>query len=321
MTLDKIPYRKRRDLMLKKHSSLSIFNELCNVVKQNGIVLPFIRGRPCEIPKHKLICYILFQKCYDEVLEEMELHSEIYLGRHYDHGTFSYHYKKLSYRVIETITWVYERLIMQFLKTEIILHIFDSTAISTSVREERTRQGTRNKEKITQKLHTLLGYDPPNQIVIVEGCKATTNKISDNQGALEMLRNDLKGYSLGDSAYETYELTEETEKRGLFSIYKPQKRKIRKTLSAKKRARDRWNGNPKRLYKEIRGLGEVLYGAATRAGLIKSECRLVENQHKDGLVIALRQNMLTYLRLKALTRIIRKTRSIPSIPLFWPNCI
>jgi len=293
--------------MLKKNSFLSIFSCLCNVVKQNGLVRPCKRGRPCEIPKFKLISYILFQKCYHERLEEMELQSELYLKRHYDHGTFSYHYKRLDPRIIERITWHYERLIMQFLEREIIFHIFDSTGISTSVREERTRQGLRKKEKITQKLHTLLGYDPPNQLVVVEGCKATTNKTSDNQGALQMLRDDLKGYSFGDSAYETYELTEQTEQRGLVAIYKPQKRPVGKKLSVKKRLRDRWDGNPKRFYKEIRGVGEVLYGAATRAGLIKSECRLVENQHKDGLVIALRQNLLTYLRLEALIRFIRKT--------------
>lgn len=295
----KITYRRRRDLMLKKHSALSIFRCLCNVVKQNGIVKPEKRGRPCEIPKYKLISYILYQKAYDEVLEEMETNSELFLNRHYDHSAFAYHYRKLSAQVIETITWHYERLIIQYLEKDIYFHIFDSTAISTSVREERIRQGTRNKTKITQRFHTLLGYDPPNQLVVVEACKATTNKVSDNQGALQMLRGDLSGYSLGDGAYETYELIQESENQGLFPIYKPQRRTIRKKLSAKKRVRDRWSGNAHRIYKEIRGVGEVLYGAATRAGLIKSDCRLVENQHKDGLVIALRQNLLTYLRLEA----------------------
>ena len=292
--------------MLKNNSSLSIFSCLCNVVKQNGLIRGCKLGRPCEVPKHKLISYILFQKCFNEVLEEMELQSELYLKRHYDHSTFSYHYKRLDPKIIERITWHYERLIMQFLEWEIMFHIFDSTGISTSVREERTRQGLRKKEKITQKFHTLLGYDPPNQLVVVEGCLATTNKTSDSQGALQMLRDDLRGYSLGDSAYETYELTEQTEQRGLFAIYKPQKRPVKKGLSVKKRLRDRWDGNAKRFYKEFRGVGEVLYGAATRAGLIKSECRLVTNQHKDALVIGLRQNLLTYLRLEALTELFEK---------------
>ena len=168
--------------MLKKHSSLSIFNSLCNIVKQNGLVNPYSKGRPCRIVKYKLISFILFEKCYDEVLEEMELHSEIYLGMHYDHGTFSYHYSRLHPRTIEAITWHYERLIMQLLEKDILFHIFDSTAISTSVREERTRQGLRKKEKIVQKFHTLLGYDPPNQLVVVEGCKATSDLLPHPKG-------------------------------------------------------------------------------------------------------------------------------------------
>lgn len=285
--------------MLKKHSHKTILKNLCDIVEKQGLIKPMSRGRPCKIPKHELICYILFQKCYNNGLEEMELQSELYLNTHYDHGTFSYHYKQLNPEVVEQIIWHYERLIIQFLEQDIAFHIFDSTAISTSVREERINKGTRRKEKLTQKFHTFLGYDPPNQIVVVEGCKATTNKVSDNQGAILMLREDLSGYSLGDAAYETYELTEKTEQCGLFPIYKAQKRPVRKGLSAKKRARDNWNKNPKKIYKEIRGVGEVLYGAATRAGLIKSECRLVDNQHKDGLVIALRQNLLTFLRLEA----------------------
>jgi hypothetical protein len=62
------------------------------------------------------------------------------------------------------------------------------------------------------------------------------------------------------------------------------------------------------LYKEIRGTGEVLYGAATRAGLIHTKSIRTDNQNKDSLVIGLRQNLFTYLRLKALIRIIRKTQ-------------
>ena len=68
---------------------------------------------------------------------------------------------------------------------EILLHIFDSTALSTSVREEKVRQGTRNKEKLTVKFHTMLGYDPPFQLVVVEGMLASDNHTSDAKGAEE----------------------------------------------------------------------------------------------------------------------------------------
>jgi hypothetical protein len=261
---------------------------------------------------------------YGDRYEEMELDSELFLGRHYDHSNFWYHFNRLPAKVIQRITWHYERLIITFLEQEIILHIFDSTALSTSVREERTRQGLRKKDRLTQKYHTLLGYDPPNQIIVVEADLATNNHVSDNQGALQMLPGDKKGYSFGDGAYETYELTQATEEAGLVPVYKATKKSVAKTLTAKARRRKAWDGNPKRLYKEIRGVGEVLYGAATRAGLIHTQSRREDNRQKDALIIGLRQNFLTFLRLEALRRIIRKSRfalfSRTSQPVVFTTC-
>ena len=101
-----------------------------------------------------------------------------------------------------------------------------------------------------------------------------------------------------------------SEEQNFIPILKQDKKRVRKTLSAKARHRKIWKGNPQRIYKDIRGTGEVLYGAATRCGLIHTNSRKDENRAKDGLLIGLRQNLLTYLRLKALFGIIRKTRKI-----------
>jgi len=207
--------------MLKNNSTLTIFKCLCEIVYRNKIVVPSKFGRPCQKPKHKIISFILLWKIYGEVLEKMELDSELFLGKHYDHSSFGYHYSQLLPQVIEEITWHYERLIVQMLEREIIFHIYDSTAISTSVREERIRQGTRNKERLTQKFHTTLGYDPPNQLVVVEAMLATDHHTSDSQGAIIMQNGkDWKGYDLGDRAYWTYDLTDATISQGRVPIYK-----------------------------------------------------------------------------------------------------
>lgn len=287
--------------MLKNHSTLTIYKNLCEIVYRHQIIKPSKYGRPCDIPKYKLISFLLLWKSYNEVLEKMELDSELYLGKHYDHSTFSYHYKKLSISVIHRITSEYEKLILKVLEKELLFHIYDSTAISTSVREERLRQGTRNKEKLTQKFHTTLGYDPPNKLIIVESMLTSDHHTSDSKGALIMMENkNWKGYDLGDRAYWTYDLTDKTCEQGRIPIYKPKKGNLRKKLSKKAKLRKIWKGsNLERLYKEIRGLGEVLYGAATRAGLMHSNCRLEENQFKDALIIGLRQNLLTFLRVEA----------------------
>ena len=87
-------------------------------------------------------------------------------------------------------------------------------------------------------------------------------------------------------------------------------------MGAKARHKKIWNGNPQRMYKDIRGTGEVLYGAATRCGLIHTNSRRDENRAKDGLLIGLRQNLFTYLRLKALIGIIQKTRFLSPVKNF-----
>lgn len=302
-----ISYRRRRDLMLKKFSMQKIISQLSEIVRRKGLVIVYKIGRPCEIRKENLITFILISRMFRKGYETMEMESELYLKRHYDHSAFQYHYSMLSDNVIYSITELFRDRIYS-LTNEIYLHIFDSTALSTSVRAERTRQGIRKKEKLTDKFHTLLGYDPPFQIIVVEGMLMTDHHTSDGKGGEILLQQTkIKGYGFGDTKYGTYDLIETSEEKNLIPIFKQDKKRVRKTLSAKARHRKNWNGNPQRMYKDIRGTGEVLYGAATRCGLIHTNSRREDNRTKDGLLIGLRQNLLTYLRLKALVRIIRKT--------------
>ena len=304
-----VSYRKRRDLALKKFSTFQINLFLAEQIVYSGILHKYSRGRPCEVPKEQLIAFILLSKIFGHGYEEMEINSQLFLGRHYDHSLFQYHYTELSEEQIIQLNIVIEEQIKTLLN-EIKIHIFDSTALSTSVREERIRQGTRNKVLLTTKFHTMIGYDPPNQCIVVENMLATDKHTSDAQGARIMLKQkeNISGYGLGDGAYETYDLIDETEEKGLMPLYKPQNKEVRKKLSAKMRLRKVWNGNHSRLYKDLRGTVETLYGAATRAKIIHTNSIRDDNREKDGLIIGLRQNLLTILRLKSLKkRIIRKT--------------
>ena len=274
---------------------------LADTLRSSGIILVYGYGRPCEVRKEKLIGYLLFARLCGDVYERMETQSELYLKRHYDHSAFQYHYTSLSQEVILKLTSLLEQRIKEMIN-EILLHIFDSTALSTSVREERIRQGTRNKEKLTNKFHTMLGYDPPFQVVIVEGMLASDNHTSDAEGAENILKSKegIKGYGFGDAAFETYGFIDESLGKNIEPIYKPTKKAVGKKLSAKAKLRKVWNGNHSRMYKDIRGTGEVLYGAATRCGLIHTNSIREDNRQKDSLLIGLRQNLFTYLRLKVL---------------------
>lgn len=121
----------------------------------------------------------------------------------------------------------------------------NTTALSTSVRVPRTRQGIRKKEKLTDKFHTLLGYDPPFQMIVVEGMLITDHHTSDGKGGEILIRQTtLKGYGFGDTKYGTYDLIELSEQQGLIPIFKQGKREVRKKLSAKARHRKKMGWQP-----------------------------------------------------------------------------
>ena len=185
----------------------------------------------------------------------------------------------------------------------------------------------------------MLGYHPPNQIIVLE-CIIYTDKhisefyeempealpmsisefyeempealpmyISDSEGVKRILRNNetICGYCFGDSAFETHILIELCLEKNITPIFKPTKTPVRIKTSAKAMKKI-WNGNYSRLYREIRGTAEVLYGAITIYSLIHSNSRLVENQYKDPLLVALRQNLFTLLSLLSFIAIVRKTQ-------------
>jgi len=97
-----VSYRKRRDLALKKFSALQITLLLTEQIIFSGILSKNFRGRPCEIPKERIISFILWSKIFGDGYEEMELNSELFLDRHYDHSLFQY---------IDIMTIVYSSII------------------------------------------------------------------------------------------------------------------------------------------------------------------------------------------------------------------
>lgn len=302
-------YRQQRDLLLKNSSMEQLLDTLVEVARASGVLLACHRGRPCKIDKVKLACYVLLRRQFKASYETMERESKLYLGTSYDHSTLHYHYTMLDPQLIQLLTHSLRGLCESYLP-DIIIHIADSTALSTTVGVERVHGGQRRKELLTQKYHTLLGYDLTHQCVVVEGQLATDHHVSDSQGCLQLLHNNLNGYLFGDPAFETYELTARAEELGLTPVIKPTKKSLARTLTPKGRYRQHWEQGTTlpRLYKAIRGVGEVLYGGATRAGLLHSHSRRTDNQRKDELLIGLKQNILTYLRLKVLLqRIFRET--------------
>ena len=107
---------------------------------------------------------------------------------------------------------------------------------------------------------------PPTHTTMILCAKATDWHVSDSQAAQEMLKGkDAVAWFLGDSAYNTYDLHEMVERCGLFPQMKPDRKGIGKSRSSKARHVKMFS---KRVYRELRGVVETVFGGATNAGLI-----------------------------------------------------
>ena len=284
-------YWQKYDLLYKKCSKKSLFKRLKKECKKLGS--PYKkkdnRGRKPKFSPIVYASFICLQKIFRHRYREMELEADLYLMSKADHSTFARNYEKISKDYIET-------LITNLVDKKFIYWIADSTCMSSKIKVERTVQGMRNKVLLRDKYHVIIGYDPPSNSTMILGVKATDSHISDSRGAIEILKGKKSNaYFLGDSSYNTYELHEVIEEAGLFPLMKPdQNRRIRKGLSVKAKNVKLFS---KRIYKEIRGIVETVFGGATNAGLILSYAKKEHTRRLDTLMLALRHNLMASIRL------------------------
>ena len=290
MPKQKISYWQQYDSLYKNYSKKSMFEELKKHCKKLGDPYTKKDNRGCK-PKFSYIEYASFialQKIFGHKYREMELEADLYLPYKADHSTFHRNYEKISQKYVE-------KLIISFVnENRFVYWIADSTCMSTKINVERVVQGTRNKVKLRDKYHVVIGYAPTTHQTFILGAKASDEHMSDSQGAIEILKNKKSnGYFLGDSAYNTYELHEIVKEYGLFAQMKPDKKGIRKKMSAKSKQTKLFSKN---LYKEIRGVVETVFGGSTNAGLILTYAKKTHTRRLDTLMLALRHNLMARMR-------------------------
>lgn len=286
----RLTYWQKYDWLYKNCSKKILFEKLLSQAQKLG--LPYSkadpRGRKLKFDAYKYTAYICLQKVFVHRYREMELDSTLYLPAKADHSTFARNYAKIPQEYIE-------QLITSLVEKEFSYWIADSTGISTKISVKRTHAGLRIKELLTDKLHLIVGYDPPTNQTVIIGVKATDNHVSDSKGSINLLEGKISNaYFLGDSAYNTYELHETVQEVGLFPLMKPDKKGIKKTLSVKARQVKLFS---KKIYKEIRGIIETVFGGATNCGLILTHAKKEETRRLDSLMLALRHNLMASMRM------------------------
>jgi len=294
-------YWQQYDFLYKKHSKKSIFKRLKKECRKLGT--PFAkrdkRGRKTKFKPIVYAAFLALQKIFRHRYREMELEATLYLSEKADHSTFARNYARIPELYIE-------QLIANLVDKEYVFWIADSTCMSTKIRVERIVQGTRNKVKLRDKYHIVIGYDPSKHTTFILGAKASDEHMSDSQGAQQIIKGKKsRAYFLGDSAYNTYDLHTAVKESGMFAQMKPDAKSIRKTLSAKAKQTKLFS---KKIYKEMRGVVETVFGGSTNAGLILTNAKKPHTRRLDTLMLALRHNLMASMR-SCLLFILRQTPS------------
>lgn len=289
-TKQKTTYWQKYDLLYKNNSKKTLYKKLKKQSKKLG--RPYKkkdnRGRKLKFSVHDYTAFTCLQKIFRNRYREMELEAELYLPDTADHSTFARNYAKIDEDYAE-------KLITSFVDMEFSYWIADSTCISTKIRVERTTQGIRNKIKLRDKFHILLGYDPPNQTTFILGAKATNEHVSDSKGAEEILSGKKSNaYFMADGAYNSYSLHEKIAEVGLKPCIKPCEVFVRKRMSAKAKHERLFS---KKRYRDVRGIVETPFGGITNAGLMLSFAKKEHTRRLDTLMLALRHNLMASMRL------------------------
>ena len=293
-------YWQLYDSLYKKSSKKQLFKRLLEQVELlgNPIVKIETRGRKPKFTPLEYIAFICFEKIFGNKYREMELDADLFLPEKADHSTFQRWYEKIPLEYLQRLT-------TSFVNREFTIWIADSTAMSSKINVERLTAGTRNKTKLTDKYHIIIGYDPPTHTTMIIGVVASDHTMSDSQGAMKILEQVQQAFAwfLGDSAYHTYALHQRAKEIGLYAQLKPDKKGIKRKLSAKAKQTKLFCSN---IYKQIRGVVETVFGGSTNAGLMLSYAKKEHTRRLDTLILAVRHNFFAAMR-NALAIILRQT--------------
>lgn len=304
-------YWQRYDQVFKRFSSKTIHDKIRDLAHKLGKPFdktskrgPKFKIDPCEYASYEAYQIISSNASY----RRMELDTELFVHKHLDHSILHKNFLKIPYeyltRLLETIARMLEHLLGYCVAT-----LMDSTGISTRKYEETLIKGKMKRRNKEFKLHTLNASHPDKKLTYYIDALASDKHVSDAEGARRLLeRNKTTGFHCGDRAYDAEKVYKEILAREGIAMIKPKKHKA-KLFSEKAKCRKMYR---KHIYDELRPVIETSYGGLENSGMIQTRCVRDDAIKKRGILMAVRHNLMTYLRVLAslkdwLTRIIRQT--------------
>lgn len=294
----KLAYWKRYDRLLKNFSGVSLYKLVLEFAHR--LPEPFKRkgktGRGEKLFPREYSAYIAFMILMKGATwRQMELESDLYLGKHIDHSTFGINFDKISVEYFLSFieeTGAYLDRLLKYSDQ----YAIDSTAVTSPLKFETEIRGQSVKEKIEFRSHIIGSIHLDDHCVRVRKALSTDKRVADCEGAKRMIiGGDVERITLhGDRGYDFNRVYDACEEKKISPNIRPR----RHLLGVNNPRIFGILGYNNETRKRYRGIIETVFGGLTNAGLLITRLKKTSRIIAYGAIILLRNNILNIARLK-----------------------
>lgn len=254
------------------------------------------RGRPHKFHPKIHICLCIFMRFFDLSLREMEGIVGFLTNKSLDHSTFGKNMKKIEEEYMQTLIRKIHLMVDNKINKGVI--ITDSTGISTDRYQEYKIIMDDTKKVQEKKWHIIAKYYYQKGLISIISTKATPEHRNDSPVFREIFDKELCKNSLifGDRGYDSSDNLKLIEDSGSIPVIKIRYKYGWRYKGIRKKYRKMYLEHTARIYKQIRGIVEGVFGGTqTRYGN-KTRCRLERTRNISIMMLAVSHNIRTLMK-------------------------
>ena len=254
------------------------------------------RGRPHKFQPKTHFCLCIFMRFFDLSLREMEGVVKLLTNKSLDHSTFGKNMKKINESILQTLIKRLHILIDQGVNEGVI--ITDSTGISTDRYEECKIVLDDTKRLQEKKWHIIGKYYYNKGLISIISTKSTSGKRHDSPVFREIYDRSLckNNFVFADRGYDSSDNLKMIEESGSIPVIKIRYKYGWRYKGIRKKYKKLYLEHTARMYKQIRGIIEAVFGGTqTRYGN-KTRCRLEKTRNVSIMLLAVSHNIRTLMK-------------------------
>ena len=254
------------------------------------------RGRHHKFHPRKHFSLCIFMRFFDLSLRQMEGIVKLLTNKSLDHSTFGKNMKKINEDTLQILVKKLHMMIDQKIKNGVI--ITDSTGISTD-RYEECKIVMDDTKKIQEKKWHIIGkYYYNNGLISIISTKSTPGRRHDSPVFREIYDKSLckNNFVFADRGYDSSDNLRMIEKSGSIPVIKIRYKYGWRYKGIRKKYKKLYLEHTARIYKQIRGIIEAVFGGTqTRYGN-KTRCRLEKIRNVSIMMLAVSHNIRTLMK-------------------------